>query len=55
MRYTEVSEGLIVHCTKEMKESLKGQVNHCVFMNLTLEQEPGPFCTVLHYIEGLGW
>ena len=55
MKYIEVPGGVIVRCMKEMKENLKGLPNHYVFMNLTLEQEPGPSCTTLHYIEGLGW
>ncbi|KAK6141055.1 hypothetical protein DH2020_025192 [Rehmannia glutinosa] len=34
MRYIEMLEELIGHCTKEMKENLKGRANHCENMGL---------------------
>lgn len=53
--YIEVPGGPTVHCMKEMKGNSKGLANHYVFMNHTLDLEHGPFCTILHYIEALGW
>ena len=41
-------------CMKGMKGSLKGQANHCVYMNLTLVEGTWPFLHLRSLYRGIG-